>query len=166
MWNRFIAPGDEAVECLPFAFSSRTPLILAAANGHTESVTLLISQGCNVLAHDLSHRSALHGAVSYIHFAGFHFFWPELHNQDNNTGGVFSNFLIKFDGGLPNPISLWAFGAFHIMQAVFSPYKVTTSTRPLDSNGSSGVVSPAHNRSHSYPALTSDLSLYIIQLIQ
>ena len=47
-------------------FSSRTSLMLAAANGYTESVSLLISQGCNVLAHDIFHRTALHGAVSFI----------------------------------------------------------------------------------------------------
>jgi ankyrin repeat protein len=45
--------------------SFRTPLILAAANGYTDSVSLLISQGSNVLAHDLFHRTALHGAVSF-----------------------------------------------------------------------------------------------------
>jgi ankyrin repeat protein len=45
--------------------------MLAAANGYTESVSLLISQGCNVLAHDVFHRTALHGAVSFIQFVGF-----------------------------------------------------------------------------------------------
>ena len=58
-------------KCSPFSIaltvlSFRTPLMLAAANGFTDSVSLLISQGCNVLANDLFHRTALHGAVSLI----------------------------------------------------------------------------------------------------
>lgn len=42
--------------------------MLAATNGFTDSVSLLIGQGCNILAHDLFHRTALHGAVSCIAF--------------------------------------------------------------------------------------------------
>ena len=42
--------------------------MLAAEKGFTESVSLLISQGCNVLAHDMFHRTALHGAVSSLNF--------------------------------------------------------------------------------------------------
>ena len=42
--------------------------MLAAANGYADSVSLLIGQGCNVLAHDLFQRTALHGAVSLTYF--------------------------------------------------------------------------------------------------
>ena len=38
--------------------------MLAAANGHHACVSLLLSQGCSVLANDIFHRTALHGAVS------------------------------------------------------------------------------------------------------
>ena len=45
---------------------SRTALMLAATNGYIDSVSLLIGQGCNVIAHDLFQRTALHAAVSLI----------------------------------------------------------------------------------------------------
>lgn len=38
--------------------------MLAAANGFIDAVSLLISQGSNVLAQDLFQRTALHRAVS------------------------------------------------------------------------------------------------------
>ena len=45
---------------------SRTALMLAATNGYIDSASLLIGQGCNVIAHDLFQRTALHAAVSLI----------------------------------------------------------------------------------------------------
>ena len=47
--------------------AGRTPLHLAARNGHTEVVTFLVKAGADVDAEDQNGMTALHRAVAYDH---------------------------------------------------------------------------------------------------
>ncbi len=44
--------------------SFRTPLMIAVANGHLDSLMVLLGLGANIQAQDIYRRTALHRAVS------------------------------------------------------------------------------------------------------
>ena len=59
-----IASSLLVIMCSTFCFLYRTPLMAAVGNGFVDCANLLLSEGANMLALDMYHRSALHRAVS------------------------------------------------------------------------------------------------------
>ena len=59
-----IASSLLVIMCSTVCSLYRTPLMAAVGNGFVDCANLLLSEGANMLALDMYHRSALHRAVS------------------------------------------------------------------------------------------------------